>query len=145
MLAYEVDGMGGYRLYDDANLPSLLSLPYLGIDYGSYYSDTRKYVLSSANKYYYQRDDIKGVGSSHTEPRYIWPLALTVQILTSDDSAEIENCLKSLKISAKDDLMHESFSVDRPEKITRDWFAWANSFFGEMVMHLAHTQPELLK
>ena len=30
IFAYEIDGMGNYRTYDDSNLPSLLSLPYLG-------------------------------------------------------------------------------------------------------------------
>lgn len=28
IFAYQVNGFGDYRLYDDANLPSLLSLPY---------------------------------------------------------------------------------------------------------------------
>jgi meiotically up-regulated gene 157 (Mug157) protein len=41
--------------------------------------------------------------------------------------------------------MHESFSVDNPSKITREWFAWANSFFGEMIIHLALTNPSVLK
>jgi meiotically up-regulated gene 157 (Mug157) protein len=30
MLAYEVDGFGSHLRMDDANVPSLLSLPYLG-------------------------------------------------------------------------------------------------------------------
>ena len=82
-MAYEVDGKGNFRTYDDANLPSLLSLPYLGISYPRTDSYTRKYVLSSENKYFYQKGAVGGVGSSHTEPRFIWPLALIAQILTS--------------------------------------------------------------
>jgi uncharacterized protein len=86
--------------------------------------------MAEKNKYFYARGDISGVGSSHTSERYIWPLALTIQILTSKSNTEIRNCLSSLIKSAKNNLMHESFSVDNPTQITREWFAWANSFFG---------------
>ena len=147
MFAYQVDGHGNYRLYDDSNLPCLLSLPYLSFlnDTDPIYLNTRKFILSSKNKYFYSRGDISGVGSSHTSQRYIWPLALTIQILTSKSNNQIKNCLESLVKSAKNDLIHESFSVDDPTKITREWFAWANSFFGEMIMYLAQTNPQVLK
>jgi uncharacterized protein len=111
----------------------------------STYLSTRRFILSEKNKYFYARGEINGVGSSHTSTRYIWPLALTIQILTSKSNNEIRNCLSSLVKSAKNGLMHESFSVDDPSQITRDWFAWANSFFGEMIMHLAQTNPDVLK
>lgn len=116
IFAYEVDGRGNYRLYDDSNLPSLLSLPYLKyVDLkDSVYQNTRKFILSEKNRFFYARRDISGVGSSHTDERYIWPLALITQILTSTSNLEIKNCLNSLVKSAKDDLMHESFSVDNP-------------------------------
>ena len=85
VFAYEVDGMGNYRLYDDANLPSLMSMPYLGfIEVDSErYQNTRKIILSAENKYYYFRNSYNGVGSSHTDERYVWPLALITQIMTS--------------------------------------------------------------
>lgn len=139
--------MGNYRLYDDSNLPCLLSLAYLKFvgEEDELYRNTRKFILSEKNKYFYARGEISGVGSSHTDPRYIWPLALTIQILTSKSNNEIRNCLASLIKSAKNNLMHESFNVDNPTQITRDWFAWANSFFGEMIMHLAQTNPDVLK
>ena len=67
--AYEVDGFGNYRLYDDANLPSLLSLPYLGyIPVGDIvYQNTRKLILSKKNPFYYEKGQLKGVGSSHAQ------------------------------------------------------------------------------
>jgi meiotically up-regulated gene 157 (Mug157) protein len=86
--------------------------------------------LSEKNPYYYKNDRFKGLGSSHTPPRNIWPLALLTQILTSSDDNEIKSCLDGLIAQSSDDLIHESFSIDNPIAITRTWFAWANSLFG---------------
>lgn len=79
---------------------------------------------------------IHGIGSSHTPHMYIWPLALMTQILTSQSDEEIKNALQSLLASAKNDLLHEAFSVANPSQYTREWFAWANSFFGETIVWL---------
>lgn len=106
--AYEVNGFGDYRLYDDANLPSVLSLPYFGFTpiQSEIYQKTRSLLLSLKNPYYYENGKIRGMGSSHTHPRYIWPLAIMVQGMTSTSSDEIKNCLQILQLSAKDNLMH---------------------------------------
>lgn len=134
-------------MFDDANLPSLLSLPYLGFvtKTDPTYLDTRAFLLSTANPYFYQHGDIKGIGSSHTPPSSIWPLALITQILTTDNRDEIRNCLQSLKAHSTDNLNHESFSVLNPMMNTRSWFAWANSFFGEMIITLSQNHPDTLK
>ena len=86
MFAYEIDGFGKFRLYDDPNLPSLLSLPYMGFvkSIDEIYRNTRSLVLSKKNPFYYEKEPFKGEGSSHTPRDYVWPLALTVQILTSN-------------------------------------------------------------
>ncbi len=49
--AYEVDGLGAKLLLDDANIPSLLSLPYLGFCPATdpLYANTRRWALSPAN------------------------------------------------------------------------------------------------
>ena len=85
IFAYEVNGFGDYRLMDDANLPSLLSLPYLSFlpENDPIYQKTREYLLSTRNPYFYGSGSISGIGSSHTNREYIWPLALMTQILTS--------------------------------------------------------------
>lgn len=77
--------MGNYRIYDDANLPSLLSLPYLGfVEVSSeIYQNTRAFIFSERDRYFYANKTVNGVGSSHTEYRYIWPLALITTIMTS--------------------------------------------------------------
>jgi uncharacterized protein len=147
IFAYEVDGKGGYRAYDDGNLPSLLSLPYLnflGLSDGIY-QNTRKFMLSSQNKYFYSLGNISGIGSSHTPTYYIWHLALITEIMTSTSKSEIQHSLNNLLISAKNNLMHESFYMYEPMKITRDWFAWANSYFGEMIAYLTETYPDVLQ
>lgn len=150
---YEVDGYGSRVFMDDANIPSLLSLPYLG--YVSRndptYLRTRQKLWSRANPYFFQseRDDKRpeheGIGSPHTGPGAIWPLSLMMYALTSDRDDEIKKALRILMSShAGTGFMHESFSCSRPENFTRSWFGWANSLFGELIVQLYRTQPELL-
>ncbi len=130
--AYETDGFGNYNLMDDANVPSLLSLPWLSCcdREDELYKNTRKFVLSKRNPYYYQGKAASGIGSPHTPDQYIWHIALTMQGLTSNDEKEKEELLSTLlSTDAGTGFMHEGFHCDDPEKYTRSWFAWANSLF----------------
>ena len=134
--AYETDGYGNYNLMDDANVPSLLSIPYLGYTLATdpIYVNTRAFILSPANPYYYTGKFAQGIGSPHTPPKYIWPISLAMQGLTSTDKTEQEQLIKMLLGSTADTgYMHESFDSDQPERFTRSWFAWANSLFGEFI------------
>lgn len=135
--AYETDGFGNHVLMDDANVPSLLSIPYLGYLPADDpdYQRTRAFVLSRDNPYYVEGSLARGVGSPHTPAGYVWPLALAMQGLTTPDVAEQGRLLEVLvSTTAGTDYMHESFHPDRPEHYTRPWFAWANSLFGELVV-----------
>ena len=137
--AYEVDGLGHQLLMDDANVPSLLALPYLGVcpEEDPLYQRTRRFVLSPANPCWGEGALARGVGSKHTPAGYVWPIALCIQSLTSHDDGEAAELLRMLlRTHAGTGLMHESFDPDHPETYTRDWFAWANSMFGEMVYRL---------
>lgn len=139
MYAYEVDGLGNANLMDDANVPSLLALPYLEVcgTQDPIYRNTRAFVLSQENPYYYEGTFAKGIGSPHTPAGYIWPIALCVQAMTSTDVSEIAGILKTLmNTHGGTFFMHESFDPNAPEQFTRDWFAWANSMFGELVYRL---------
>ncbi|THF84518.1 glycoside hydrolase family 125 protein [Cohnella fermenti] len=134
--AYETDGFGNYNLMDDANVPSLLSIPYLGYKPkdDEVYRNTRRFVLSEANPYFYSGKAAQGIGSPHTPNRYIWPIALSMQLLTSDDIAERQQLLELLvSTDAGTGFMHEGFDADDPTRFTRPWFAWANSLFAEAV------------
>ena len=136
LYAYETDGLGHTILMDDANVPSLLSLPYLGcVDRDDpVYQNTRRMVLSPENPYYYQGTHAKGIGSPHTPKDYIWPISLCVQGLTSEEGAEILSLLEMLEnTDAGTGLMHEGVFKDDPTRFTRPWFAWANSIFSEFV------------
>lgn len=136
VFAYEVDGNGNYILMDDANVPSLLSLPYLGcVDANDpVYQNTRKMLLSSANPYYFKGSAAKGIGSPHTPANFVWPISLCIQGLTSNDPAEILELAQTLcSIDADTNLMHEGVNVDDPKDFTRPWFAWANSIFSEFI------------
>lgn len=138
--AYEVDGLGHALLMDDANMPSLLALPWLGSVPADdpVYQATRRLVLSPENPYYFQGSAASGIGSPHTPHRYVWPIALAVQGLTSDDRAEQRRLIELLiDTDAGTGLMHEGFDVDDPDKFTRPWFSWANAMFCQLV--LEHT------
>lgn len=146
--AFEVNGYGSFNIMDDANVPSLLSLPYLGAIKPSdpVYINTRKLILSSENPFFFSGKAGKGIGSPHTGLHRIWPISLTMQGLTSNSDAEISYCLRTLqKCHAGKGFMHESFQQDDPAKFTRAWFAWANTIFGEFIWKVYKERPHLLK
>ena len=135
--AYETDGLGSHLLMDDANVPSLLSIPYL--DYAPAddptYVATRAFVLSDENPYFFAGTAARGIGSQHTPARHVWPIGVSMQALTATDPAEAETLLQMLATTtAGTGLMHESFHVDDPATFTRPWFGWANSLFAEAVL-----------
>ena len=129
--AYEIDGLGHAKFMDDANTPSLLSVPLFGYQVDpAVYASTRRFVLSPANPYYYRGRYAAGIGSSHTPGNYVWPLSLVVQYRTALDNAERRGLVKALAASsAGDGALHESFDVNDPRKYTRESFGWVNAFF----------------
>ena len=148
MLAYEVDGFDDRLFMDDANIPSLLSMPYLGTvaESDPLYQNTRSFVLSGDNPYFCKGTAGEGVGSPHTGPGKIWPISIMVRALTTTREDEIKTCVKTLVASsAGTGFMHESFDENDPAKFTRSWFAWANTLFGELIIRLYNERPALLK
>jgi meiotically up-regulated gene 157 (Mug157) protein len=145
--AYEVNGYGSFNLMDDANVPSLLSLPYLGYvkKNDPVYLTTRKLVLSANNPFYYKGTKAEGIGGPHAGVNMIWPLSIIMRGLTTDSKTEMQYCLKMLKEThAHTGFMHESFHKDDANNFTRKWFAWANTLFGEFIQHILEVQPEIL-
>lgn len=136
--AYETDGLGNYNFMDDANVPSLLSIPYIGyreID-DEIYQNTRRFILSKNNPYYYEGTFASGIGSQHTPPEYIWHIALSMQGLTTNNEKEIYSIISTLiKCDGNTGYMHEGFHKDDPNIFTRDWFAWSNSLFADFIYH----------
>jgi uncharacterized protein len=146
--AYETDGYGNQLFMDDANVPSLLSLPYLGFCArdDARYRRTRTRAWGGRNPYFFRGKAAEGIGGPHEGLRMIWPMSLMVRALTSDDAGEIRQCLYWLKTThAGTGFMHEAFDQDDPATFTRPWFAWANSLFGELIAGLADHHPELLR
>ena len=134
--AYETDGFGNYNFMDDANVPSLLSIPYIGYReiHDEIYQNTRKFILSKNNPYYYEGSFASGIGSPHTPPEYIWHIALSMQGLTTNNKDEINSLVKTLiQCDGNTGFMHEGFHKNNPEKFTRDWFAWSNSLFADFI------------
>lgn len=135
--AYEVDGKGSAKIMDDSNVPNLLSAPYLGYCDADdpLYLATRKVITSKENPYFYEGEYAKGIGSSHTPPEYIWPIALAMEGMTTTSKAEKERILNTLvACDGGTNLMHEGFDVNNPNNYTREWFSWANMMFCELVM-----------
>ena len=135
--AYEVDGLGNETLMDDANIPSLLSAPYIGYTKADsfVYKNTRRFLLSKDDPYYYIGSIARGIGSAHTNDGYVWPLALIVQGLTATSDSERKDVLDQLLASDPGDhLLHESFDPNNPAKFTRADFGWPNALFSEFVM-----------
>lgn len=147
VLAYEINAFGGYNMMDDANIPSLLALPYLGAISMSdqVYLNTRKMLLSSDNPFYYKGKVAEGIGGPHIGKNMVWPMSIIARGLTSSDEQEIKNCLTMLLKSHGDTgFMHESFHVDNARQYTRANFPWVNAMFGEFLWKTYQERPELI-
>ncbi len=147
--AYECDGLGNQLLMEDAGLPGLVTIPYLG--YGStadaIYQRSRKFALSESNPYFFKSKVAEGTGSPHLDWKgdMIWHLGIIARAITAIEDEEIKYCLNLLKAShAGKGFMHEGFRKNNPNDFTRHWFAWANSFFGELIVKLYRERPHLL-
>mmetsp|Transcript_13496 Transcript_13496/g.38351 ORF Transcript_13496/g.38351 Transcript_13496/m.38351 type:complete len:504 (+) Transcript_13496:170-1681(+) len=147
--AYEVDGLGNALLQDDANIPSLLSMPYLNYTVGDMqvYKNTVDFLWSPANPWFFSGKVAEGVGSSHTGKNKIWHLSLIMKGMMADTSQERVKMLRAcLDTDAGTGLMHESFDPSSPRSYTRRWFAWANSMFATWVSDMVeqNTLPSSL-
>jgi uncharacterized protein len=129
--AYEIDGLGGAKFMDDANVPSLLSVPLLGYAYNAKaYAATRAFVLSRANPYYFRGHFASGVGSQHTPSNFVWPMSLIMEYRTASSSGEKDRIVRELALSnSGDGALHESFDVNDPRRYTRPKFGWVNALF----------------
>ena len=137
--AFEVDGFGNHFLMDDANAPSLLSLPYLcDVDVNDpIYQNTRRFVWSEYNPYFFRGTAGEGIGGPHIGYDMVWPMSIMMRAFTSTDDAEIADCMRMLlNTDAGTGFIHESFNKNDATDFTRPWFAWQNTLFGELVLKL---------
>ena len=143
--AFEIDGFGSMLLMDDANVPSLLSLPYLCPDLvsagDSVYQNTRRMIWSDSNPYFFGagvqglKSGVRGIGSQHTGLNKVWPMSIIMKGLTSASRDEQRQCIQYLmETDGGTCFMHESFDPVDSRNYTRSWFSWANGLFGELVI-----------
>lgn len=135
--AYEVDGYGQCNLMDDANVPSLLSMEYLGYEplRPEVARNTRRFLLSDANPYYFRGKAASGIGSPHTPSNYIWHIAMAMEGLTEPGQERRLALLRALAACDADTgMMHEGFHCDDPSRFTREWFSWANAMYSELLL-----------
>lgn len=137
--AYEVDGFGNQLLMDDANVPSLLAMAYLGdvSNQDPVYKNTREFVWSHDNPYFFSGKAGEGIGGPHVGYDMIWPMSIMMKAFTSNNDEEIKYCIKMLMATdAGTGFIHESFNKNNPKDFTRKWFAWQNTLFGELIIKL---------
>ncbi len=146
IFAFEIDGFGSRIVMDDPSLPGLLNLPSMGYwDFDEVYENTRKFILSDWNPMYERGSAGEGFGSAHYPKGRIWPMGTISRALTSQNKEEIQFCLHQLiKNHSHTGFIHETYSKDNAKDITREWFSWVNSYFGELVIYLYEKYPELL-
>jgi meiotically up-regulated gene 157 (Mug157) protein len=147
MYAYETDGLGHYLLIDDAGIPSLTMIPYLGYKtiHDPLYQASRSFAQSTKNPFFFVGSAAQGTGSPHVPGPNIWPMGIIGRAMTSEDEKEIRDCVAWLKASqAGTGFMHESFDKDDPRKFSRPWFAWVNNLFGDLVIKIARENPHIL-
>ena len=137
--AFEVDGFGNRLLMDDANVPSLLGMGYLGdvpLD-DPIYQNTRRFVWSEDNPWFFRGKAGEGIGGPHIGYDMVWPMSIMMKCFTSQDDDEIRWCMRTLlNTDAGTGFIHESFHKDDAKNYTRPWFAWQNTLFGELVLKL---------
>ncbi len=146
IFAFEIDGFGSRIVMDDPSLPGLLNLPSMGYwGFDEVYENTRKFILSDWNPMYEKGKAGDGFGSAHYPKGRIWPMGTISRALTSQSKEEIQFCLNQLvKNHSHSGLIHETYSKDDSTDITREWFSWVNSYFGELIVYLYKKYPELL-
>ena len=137
--AFEVDGFGNQLIMDDANVPSLLAMPYLDdVDINDpIYQNTRRFVWSEDNPYFFRGKAGEGIGGPHVGLDMPWPMSIMMRAFTSQDDNEIKACVQMLMdTDAGTGVIHESFHKDDANNYTRPWFAWQNTLFGELISKL---------
>jgi len=147
IFAYEVDAQGSHTNMDDAGIPGLLSLPYFGFLSASdpVYVNTRRFLLSSLNPYFFNGSAGQAIGGPHNGYGWVWPMSIMTRAFTSADDKEILAQLEMLKSTHNGTyFMHESFWLNDAGLYTRSWFAWANSLYAELILYLARTRPHLI-
>ena len=137
--AFEVDGFGSQLLMDDANVPSLLAMGYLG-DVpmeDPIYQNTRRFVWSEDNPSFFRGKAGEGIGGPHVGYDMVWPMSIMMNVFTSQDDAEIKAGIEMLmRTDNHTGFIHESFNKDDASDYTRPWFAWQNTLFGELILKL---------
>lgn len=137
--AYEVDGFGNQLLMDDANVPSLLGMGYMGdVDPADpIYQNTRRFVWSDDNPCFFRGKAGEGIGGPHIGYDMPWPMSIMMKCFTATSDDEIRWCMRALLATdAGTGFIHESFHKDDATHYTRPWFAWQNTLFGELVCKL---------
>jgi len=149
--AYEVTGFTsdaassvGKLLVDIANIPSLMSIPWIGYadNDDETYINTRAFILSDDNPYYYEGTFASGIGDPHdilikTHPELpvVWHMSLAMQGITSTNTEEIALMIQYMTDTTGGTyVMHEAFDANNPTYYSRDYFTWPCALYAYLYL-----------
>ena len=146
-LASDANSLEGKLLMDAANIPSLISAPWLGYceKDNEIYLNTRSFALSDDNPYYYIGEYASGIGdphdmvgssdNPHKDIPVPWHMSLAMQALTSQHYEEILLCVEYMTATtAGTYVMHEAFCANNPAEYSRDYFTWPCALYAHTVI-----------
>ena len=138
----DVNSTSEKLLMDAANIPSLLSAPWLGFcnTEDETYQNTRAFILSTDNPYYYEGTYASGIGDPHDQVGSTdnphpdvpvpWHMAIAMQAITSNNLEEVKTCVNYMtNTTAGTYVMHEAFNANNPDEYSRDFFTWPCSLY----------------
>jgi hypothetical protein len=133
--AYEADGLGGHRLYHDANdVPTALA-PLWGLcdPDDPQWRATMRFAYCEHNPGFVP-GVLPGLGSAHTPG--VWPLGdaqeWAVAVAEEDRSRAAAVVARLEQVASADGMLPETYDVNTGDWLARHWFAWPGSLVGLM-------------
>jgi len=131
--AYEADGLGGHRLYHDANDVPTAVAPLWGLcEAGDpHWRATMRFAFSEHNSGHVP-GELPGLGSAHTPG--VWPLGdaqeWAVAVAEGDRSRADAVVARITQVASADGMLPETYDAATGDWLARHWFAWPGSLVG---------------
>ena len=131
--AYESDGLGGHRLYHDANDVPTAVAPLWGLCGADdpQWRATMRFAFSGHNPGFVA-GALSGLGSAHTPG--IWPLGdaqeWAVAVIQGEWARADAVVARLMQVVSADGMLPETYDPNSGDWLARHWFAWPGSLVG---------------